>query len=78
MRRRVVFTRFRRARERAGLTQGELARAVGTTRETISSIERERSIPSVGLAILLAHRLEQPVDSLFGLDDQGSEPTEHA
>jgi DNA-binding XRE family transcriptional regulator len=42
-----------------------LASAVCTSRETISSIEREESIPSVGLAILIAHRLEQPVESLF-------------
>jgi len=50
------------------LTQEELAIAVGTTGETISSIEREMSIPSVGLAILIAHRLEQPVESLFDVE----------
>ena len=63
MRRRRPPTRFRWARAWAGLTQEELAIAVGTTRETISSIEREASIPSVGLAILIAHRLEQPTSS---------------
>jgi putative transcriptional regulator len=62
------LTRFRWARAWAGLTQAELAASVDTTRETISSIERERSIPSVGLAILIAHRLEQPVESLFDVD----------
>jgi putative transcriptional regulator len=60
-------TRFRSARARAGLSQAELAAAVCTSRETISSIEREESIPSVGLAILIAHRLEQPVESLFAV-----------
>jgi putative transcriptional regulator len=56
------------ARVWAGLTQEELAASVGATRETISSIERGRSIPSVALAIRIAHRLEQPVDSLFDVD----------
>ena len=68
MRRRRPPTRFRWARAWAGLTQEELADAVGTSRETISSIEREMSIPSVGLAILIAHRLEQPVESLFDVE----------
>jgi DNA-binding XRE family transcriptional regulator len=45
-----------------------LAAAVYTSRETISSIEREESIPSVGLAILIARRLEQPVESLFDVE----------
>jgi putative transcriptional regulator len=68
MRRRRPPTRFRWARARAGLSQAELAAAVYTSRETISSIEREQSIPSVGLAILIAHRLEQPVESLFDVE----------
>ncbi len=68
MRRRRPPTRFRYARAWAGLTQAELAAAVGATRETISSLEREQSIPSVSLAILIAHRLERDVDTLFDVE----------
>jgi putative transcriptional regulator len=56
-------------RFREGLTQQELADAVGTSRRTISSLERRRSIPSVSLALALAYRFEASVEELFAADD---------
>ena len=57
------------ARLWAGLTQRDLAAIVGTSRETISSIERGRSIPSVTLAISIAHAVNATVEELFADDE---------
>jgi len=56
------------ARFWAGLSQGELAAIVGTSRETISSLERRTSIPSVTLALAIARALDTTVEELFAAD----------
>jgi putative transcriptional regulator len=53
------------ARFIAGLSQEELATKVGSTRQTISAVERGTSLPSVGLALALAHALDCSVEELF-------------
>jgi putative transcriptional regulator len=57
---------MRNARLWAGLSQGELAAIVGTSRETISSLERSTSTPSVTLALAIACALDASVEDLFG------------
>ncbi|UVE51118.1 helix-turn-helix transcriptional regulator [Haloferax larsenii] len=52
-------------REDANLSQGELAEAVGVTRQTINAIERERYDPSLELAFKLAAHFECRVEDLF-------------
>lgn len=52
-------------REREGLSQGELATAVGVSRQTINAIERERYDPSLELAFKLAAYFECDVEVLF-------------
>jgi len=52
-------------RLRHGLTQLELAKHAGVSRQTISSLERGRSTPSLALARVLAARLDLPVEDLF-------------
>lgn len=54
-----------RRREAAGLSQGELAEAVGVTRQTISAIERDRYDPSLELA---AH-FECTIEDIFRPDE---------
>ena len=44
----------RALRARKGLAQGELAEAMGVSRQTINSIENDRYTPSLPLAIALA------------------------
>lgn len=56
---------MRNARIWAGLTQGDLALIVGSSRETISSVERGASIPSVSLALAVARALDTTVEDLF-------------
>ena len=53
-------------RLRVGLTQAELASAIGVSRQTISAIERREATPSVRVALAIARRLETTVEDLFG------------
>ena len=63
------WTPLHSARVWAGMSQGDLATIVGTSRETISSLERGASIPSVTLAIAIAHAVGLTVEDLFGSDE---------
>ena len=48
------------------LSQNELAQLVDVSRQTISSLENARSVPSVLLAIALARVLGTTVETLWG------------
>ena len=61
----------RRRRGEQGLTQGELAEAMGVSRQTINAIETERYTPSLPLALALARYFGTTVEELFGDDDAG-------
>jgi len=52
-------------RDRDELSQGELAEAVGVSRQTINAIERERYDPSLELAFKLATQFDCSVEDLF-------------
>jgi putative transcriptional regulator len=54
-----------RRREAARLSQGELAEAVGVTRQTINAIERDRYDPSLELAFKLAAYFECHIEDIF-------------
>ena len=60
----------RELRARRGLAQGQLAEAMGVSRQTINSIENDRYTPSLPLAIALARYFGVTVEEMF--DDQGS------
>jgi putative transcriptional regulator len=64
-----VNNAVREYREREGLSQGALGEAVGVTRQTINAVERERYNPSLELALKLADHFDQPVETLFWVDD---------
>ncbi|MFQ3293502.1 MAG: putative transcriptional regulator [Natrialbaceae archaeon] len=55
-------------RERAGLSQGELATAVGVSRQTINAVERDRYDPSLQLAFKLAAYFGCRIEALFDPD----------
>jgi putative transcriptional regulator len=59
--------RLKVARAELGLSQEQLARLAGVTRQTISSIETGQYVPSALLAFVLAERLGKRVDELFTL-----------
>lgn len=50
------------------LSQEELARLAGVTRQTISAIETGQYCPSTKLALVLAKKLEMKVEELFYLE----------
>ncbi len=60
--------RLKVARAERNISQEELAKLVGVTRQTISSIETGQYCPSTLLAFLLAKKLEKRVDELFYLE----------
>jgi len=63
-----LLNRLRVARAERDLSQDELARRAGVSRQTISSIETGVYCPSTLLAFRLARVLDRPVDSLFWLE----------
>ena len=60
----------RALRVQRGLAQGQLAEAMGVSRQTINSIENDRYTPSLPLAIALARYFGIPVEEMF--DGQGT------
>jgi len=56
---------IREMRTAAGLTQEELGRQAGVSRQTIISIEGGRYDPSLALALKLAGLLGSTVENLF-------------
>ena len=61
--------RLRVARAEKRLSQEDLARMAGVTRQTVSSIENGQYGPSALLAFVLARQLDRPVGDLFFLED---------
>ena len=51
------------------LSQQQLGDAMGVSRQTINSIEKERYTPSLPLAIALARYFDRPVEEIFHVDD---------
>lgn len=62
-----VLSTLTEARVAKGLTQGELAEAVGVSRQTINSVERGRFEPSLSLALGIARHFACPVEAIFTL-----------
>ena len=56
-------------RKAAGLTQEQLAAAVGVTRKTINTVERGHYVPSTVLALRLAAALDTTVEEIFSLPE---------
>lgn len=50
------------------MTQKQLAKKVGVTRQTIGAIEKEAYAPSLELAFRIAHVFEQPLEEVFSYD----------
>ena len=61
---------IRVCRARKRITQGELADAVGVSRQTIISIENGRYDPSLDLAFRLARYFDMSVEDIFHYEEQ--------
>uniref|UniRef100_UPI00403F79F2 helix-turn-helix transcriptional regulator n=1 Tax=unclassified Bernardetia TaxID=2647129 RepID=UPI00403F79F2 len=51
------------------ITQEELAQKIGVSRQTISSIEKNKYVPSTVLALKLSQLFEKSVNEIFVLDE---------
>jgi putative transcriptional regulator len=64
----VTGSRIRELRLARGLSQGDLAEAVGVSRQSINSIETGRYIPSLPLAVGFAWFFDLPVEEIFHVE----------
>ena len=64
-----LANRLKDKRAELGLTQAQLAEAVGVTRKTVNTVENGVFTPSALLALKLARALGEPVERLFWLAD---------
>ncbi len=62
-------TKIRELRKARKLSQEELALAVGTTRQTITSIETGKYIASLPLAYKIAHYFGLSIEEVFDLSE---------
>lgn len=65
-----ISNRVKELRTACGWTQEQLARAVGVSRQSINSIERNRYVPSLELALIFARVFSCPTDQIFQLESQ--------
>jgi len=63
-----VENRLAELRSAHGLSQAALAEVLGTSRQTIISIERGRFDPSLPLAFKIAHYFETTIEQIFTPD----------
>lgn len=64
----VLKNRLRAARAEKNLSQEELAKLVGVSRQTISSIETGQFSPTAKLALVLCIALDKKFEDLFYFD----------
>jgi putative transcriptional regulator len=55
----------RERRAERGLSQGDLGKALGVSRQTINAIETGRYLPSLPLAIAMAQYFDSSVEEIF-------------
>ena len=64
----TIRNRVKELRGDRGWTQQQLAEAVGVSRQSINSIERERYVPSLELALTFARVFGKATDEIFSLE----------
>ena len=58
-------SRLRDLREQRNWTQGELARRLGVSRQTVNAIETEKYDPSLPLAFKVSRVFRLPIERIF-------------
>jgi putative transcriptional regulator len=69
-----VQNQVRERRIEQGISQAELATALGVSRQTVISIESGRYSPSLPLAFRIARFFGTPVEKMFDPDEQEGGP----
>lgn len=65
-----LHNRIRVFRAEHRMSQADLARAIGVSRKTISTVEVGRFVPSTVIALKIARHFEVPVEEVFQLSDE--------
>jgi putative transcriptional regulator len=65
-----IVNRIKELRSACGWTQEQLAQAVGVSRQSINSIERDRYVPSLELALTFARVFGCSTDQIFTLESK--------
>ena len=65
----IVRNAVKRHRAAAGLSQAELAAAIGVSRQTVNSIETGKYLPSLPLAFTLARFFDATIEEIFDDDE---------
>lgn len=65
-----IVNRVKELRHARGWTQEQLAKAVGVSRQSINSIERDRYVPSLLLALTFARVFGCSTDQIFTLESE--------
>ena len=65
-----ITNRVRELRSAQGWTQEQLAQAVGVSRQSINSIDRNRYVPSLELALKFARVFQISTDQIFTLEGE--------
>ncbi|MGA9668921.1 MAG: helix-turn-helix transcriptional regulator [Terracidiphilus sp.] len=66
----TIANRVKELRITREWTQEELAQATGVSRQSINSIERNRYVPSLELALTFARVFACPTDQIFQLENE--------
>ena len=62
--------RIEEIRNEKGMKQEELAKALGVSRQTISSLENGRYNPSIGLAFKVARLFGKTIEEVFIFEEE--------
>ncbi|MGA2674131.1 MAG: helix-turn-helix transcriptional regulator [Terracidiphilus sp.] len=65
-----ISSRVKELRTALGWTQEQLAQAAGVSRQSINSIERNRYVPSLELALIFARIFACSTDQIFQLENE--------
>jgi putative transcriptional regulator len=63
-----IANKVKQLRQARAWTQEQLAEAAGVSRQSIISIERNRYVPSLELALIFARIFACPTDEIFQLE----------
>jgi putative transcriptional regulator len=66
----AIVNRVKELRIERGWTQEQLAAAAGVSRQSINSIERNRYVPSLELALTFARIFTCSTDQIFRLENR--------
>jgi putative transcriptional regulator len=64
-------TRIKELRKKNRMSQEHLAKAVGVTRQTITSVECEKYVASLSLAYKIAKYFGMSIEEVFMIEEEG-------